>query len=67
MDDEPTTDDQRVADRSELLPEEQAAGSEDPEGQARAVLAESDERTETRDEPAPDRQVEHRSSEEAAQ
>jgi hypothetical protein len=56
-----------VADRSELLPEEQAAGSEDPEGQARAVLAESDERTETRDEPAPDRQVEHRSSEEAAQ
>jgi hypothetical protein len=67
MDDEPTTDDQRVADRSELLPEEQAAGSEDPEAQARAVLAESDERTETRDEPAPDRPVEHRSSEEAAQ
>jgi hypothetical protein len=67
MDDEPTTDDQRVADRSELLPEEQAAGSEDPEAQARAVLAESDERTETRDEPAPDRSVEHRSSEEAAQ
>ena len=36
----------RVEARAELLPEEQAAGSEDPEMQARAILAESDERTE---------------------
>lgn len=32
--------------RAELLPEEQAAGSEDPEGQARVILEESVERTE---------------------
>jgi hypothetical protein len=36
----------RIEARAELLPEEQAAGSEDPEMQARAILAESDERTE---------------------
>ena len=36
----------RVHSRAELLPEEQAAGSDDPELQARAILAESDERTE---------------------
>jgi hypothetical protein len=38
--------DDRVAARAELLPEEQAVGSSDPEEQARAILAESDERTE---------------------
>ncbi len=38
-------DEARVADRAHLLPEEVAAGSEDPEGQAEAILAESDERT----------------------
>ena len=32
--------------RAELLPEEQAVGSEDPEAQASAILAESEERTE---------------------
>jgi hypothetical protein len=36
----------RVHGRAELLPEELAAGSDDPEGQARAILAESDDRTE---------------------
>jgi hypothetical protein len=36
----------RVAKRARLLPEEQVAGSDDPEAQAAAVLAESDERTE---------------------
>jgi hypothetical protein len=41
---EPAQD--RVHTRAELLPEEQAAGSDDPETQARAILAESDERTE---------------------
>ncbi|GAA3613611.1 hypothetical protein GCM10022236_14410 [Microlunatus ginsengisoli] len=37
-------DDERVEDRAELLPEERAAGSADPEAQAAAILAESDER-----------------------
>ncbi|HYH73149.1 MAG TPA: hypothetical protein VD764_08015 [Nocardioides sp.] len=36
----------RVTGRAELLPEELAAGSDDPELQARVILAESDERTE---------------------
>lgn len=31
--------------RAGLLPEEEAAGSEDPEGQAEAILEESEERT----------------------
>lgn len=39
-------DETRVDHRAELLPEEQAAGSDDPEEQAAAILAESDERTE---------------------
>ena len=47
-------DDERVESRSELLPEEQAAGSDNPHDQAEAILAESDERTahpeETREE-----------------
>lgn len=32
--------------RAELLPEEKAVGSDDPELQARVILAESEERTE---------------------
>ena len=39
-------DSERVAKRAKLLPEEQAVGSDDPEAQAAAVLADSDERTE---------------------
>lgn len=39
-------EDKRVAERSELLPEEAAAGSADPEAQAEAILADSDERVE---------------------
>lgn len=39
-------DSDRVAKRAQLLPEEQAVGSDDPEAQAAAVLADSDERTE---------------------
>ncbi|GAA1534601.1 hypothetical protein [Nocardioides humi] len=39
-------DDERIAERAELLPEEQEAGSEDPESQAEAILEESDERVE---------------------
>lgn len=39
-------EDARVESRADLLPEEVAAGSDDPGEQARAILAESDERTE---------------------
>jgi hypothetical protein len=39
-------DEERVEGRAELLPEELAAGSDDPQAQAEAILAESDERTE---------------------
>jgi hypothetical protein len=39
-------DDERVADRAHLLPEELAAGSDDPTAQAEQILAESDDRTE---------------------
>ncbi|MFC7491176.1 MULTISPECIES: hypothetical protein [unclassified Knoellia] len=35
-----------ISTRAELLPEEQAVGSDDPEAQARAILAESEDRTE---------------------
>ena len=38
-------DDDRVASRAELLPEEERVGSDDPEAQAEAILEESDERT----------------------
>lgn len=37
-------DDERIAERAELLPEEVEAGSEDPEAQAAAILDDSDER-----------------------
>jgi hypothetical protein len=56
-------DEERVDTRSELLPEERAAGSDDPHDQAEAILAESDERTahpeETREESTqtPDQQI----------
>lgn len=36
---------ERVARRAELLPEEEAAGSDDPHHQAEEILHESDERT----------------------
>lgn len=39
------TDEHRVSERAHLLPEEIAAGSADPEEQAEAILAESEERT----------------------
>lgn len=37
-------DEERIAGRAELLPEEDRAGSEDREGQAEAILEDSDER-----------------------
>jgi hypothetical protein len=45
MSESPDPDAERVHRRAELLPEEQAAGSEDPQAQAAAILEESDERT----------------------
>jgi len=49
-DDDPPGEEQ-VQSRAELLPEEEAVGSDDPQAQARAVLEESQERT---DDPDPD-------------
>jgi hypothetical protein len=40
-----TPDDDMVQRRKILLPDEQAAGSDDPEAQAEAILQESEERT----------------------
>lgn len=55
-------DDPRVERRAEgLLPEERAAGSEDPQAQAAEILAESDERA---DDPHP---VERRTSEDTVE
>ena len=49
-----SSDENRIESRAELLPEEVAAGSDDPDQQAQAILADSDERTDhpekTRDE-----------------
>lgn len=42
----PHEDDDRVAERAQLLPEELAVGSADPTAQAEQILAESDRRTE---------------------
>ena len=54
--------DDRVERRAaDLLPEERTAGSADPELQARAILAESDEREHV-PEGAPSTFLEHRSS-----
>jgi formate dehydrogenase subunit gamma len=49
---------------NDLLPEERAAGSDDPEGEAAAILADSDER-EYDPTAAPDTVMEHRTSAEA--
>jgi hypothetical protein len=58
-------DDDRVARRAdELLPEERQAGSDDPEAQAAAIIAESDERVLDR-EAAPGTHLEERDSDEA--
>jgi hypothetical protein len=39
------SDEARIARRADLLPEELAAGSDDPSEQARVILEDSDERT----------------------
>jgi hypothetical protein len=38
-------DESRIDRRADLLPEERAAGSDDPQAQAEAILEESDDRT----------------------
>lgn len=40
-----SADEARIESRAELLPEEEAAGSDAPMEQAKAILEESDERT----------------------
>jgi formate dehydrogenase subunit gamma len=56
-------DQDRVHQRArDLLPEERAAGSDDPEAQAEAILADSDEREHVPD-ADPDTHIEHRRSE----
>jgi hypothetical protein len=62
----PPPTDERVGSRSDLLAEERAAGSDDPETQARAVLADSEERTLHRG-AAPDTVTEHRRSEDTVE
>jgi hypothetical protein len=60
-----TTPDPRVERRAAaLLPEEDAAGSDDPKRQAEVILEDSDARASDR-EAAPDSFVEHRTSDEA--
>ena len=59
-------DERRVRERArDLLPEERAAGSADPQAQAAAVLADSDEREHVPD-AAPDTVLERRTSADAA-
>jgi hypothetical protein len=63
----PEPDDLRVSARAaELLPEELAAGSDDPEAQAEAILEDSDAREADRT-AAPGSFVEHRTSDEATE
>ena len=63
-----SADQERIERRADLLPEEQAAGSDDPEAQAAAILRDSDDRvndpegtrresTQTLDEPLLDEDV----------
>ncbi|MFP5254851.1 MAG: hypothetical protein ACLGI8_03265 [Acidimicrobiia bacterium] len=61
-DQDPTVDDERVERRAELLPEEQRAGSDDPEAQAEAILEDSEARTFDRD-AAPGTHLKQRTSE----
>jgi hypothetical protein len=55
------SDDRTERRAADLLPEERAVGSADPEAQAEAILTESDER-EADLEAAPDSFLEHRTS-----
>jgi hypothetical protein len=65
----PTPDDRSEQRADDILPEERAAGSDDPETQAEAVLEDSDVRATERDEqPAGgDDRFEHRTSDETVE
>jgi hypothetical protein len=63
-DDEQPAADERTSSRADLLPEEKAVGSDDPEAQAAAILEDSEERTASRD-ASPGTHLEHRTSEDA--
>jgi hypothetical protein len=63
-DDQLHGDDERVSSRAELLPEEEAAGSDDPDAQAAAILGESEQRVLDRD-ASPGTHHEERTSDEA--
>ncbi len=54
-------DEELIERRAQLLPEEATVGSDDPEGQAEAILGDSEVRTEV-PEGAPTTFVEHRTS-----
>jgi hypothetical protein len=56
----------RIAGRASLLPEERAAGSAEPQIQAEAILADSDDRASDR-EAGPDGFIEQRTSDEATE
>lgn len=62
----PPVDEDRVVTRAELLPEEQAAGSDDPEAQSEAILDDSEVRQADRD-GAPGAEVERRRSEDTVE
>jgi hypothetical protein len=59
-------DPDRVQSRADLLPEEARVGSADAEGQAEAILEDSEARTADRS-AAPDTVLEHRTSEETVE
>ena len=59
-------DEERVESRAELNPEEEVVGSDDPDGQARAILEDSEARQADRN-AAPDAVVEHRQSEDTVE
>jgi hypothetical protein len=65
----PESADERTEERADdLLPEERAAGSDNPRAQAAAILADSDEREVERGEDGEDSiPVEHRTSEETVE
>jgi hypothetical protein len=54
-----------VASRAQLLPEEQAVGSDDPQEQAKVILEESEERTEHPDPDASSQSISESSGETA--
>lgn len=56
---EDRADERHVQHRARLLPEERAVGSEDPQAQAEAILADSEDRTEH---PDPDASTQSRRS-----